>query len=163
MAYQQSAYASCLNPQFLSYCAEFLLQQRFSKRMSDSYGVWKRDRFANSSYVLGDSSTKCHDIPTCNRPSDRQSSARSQTTIAFKDSLSRAIHITFDMSSSMHKPRDLSITAKGIFQFPTYRHTGCKTPKLEALTRSTTPSLHLIAKSLSTRDLPLDIRLHQER
>ena len=50
-------------------------------------------------------------LPICNRPSDGQSSARSQTTFAFKDSLSRATHITFGMSSSMHKPRVLSIIA----------------------------------------------------
>ena len=48
-------------------------------------------------------------LPICNRPSDGQSSTK--TTFALKDSLSRAIHITFGMSSSMHKPRDLSITA----------------------------------------------------
>ena len=54
----------------------------------------------------------------CSRRSNGQSSARSQTTFPFKDSLSHAIHITFGMSSSMHKPRDLSITAIRYLSIP---------------------------------------------
>ena len=58
-------------------------------------------------------------IPPIFRETRQSNAMTSQHPIAagpylrsrFDDSLSRAIYITFGISSSMHKPRDLSITA----------------------------------------------------